>query len=284
MALFEDIGKFGELLSGLSLFVGAIIAGVSYWNFNRRTLYASWMEKYREAYAEFWNDSVIAEVRSWIINKQQYASLENILVKRLASKENDLTSDENLKLEKLDRFCALIFRIDLLQDDAMTRKQRSLWREIGGIYWLEKMQTPDRMALKKYVEQYWPNLNSGISNKLFVYGSLTNPAKLREQLGRSCESGGGQLRGYELKQGKWQYIIPNEGKTVRGRVLLNLTAADFEKLDKYEEVHPELREGKMRCLYVRKLVPVSIGIGRVKLCWVYLPNLPDWLPDWLQQA
>jgi gamma-glutamylcyclotransferase (GGCT)/AIG2-like uncharacterized protein YtfP len=282
--MLENLARIGQIASGLSLLAGAIIAGISYRNFYRRTLYASWMERYREAHAEFWNDTVIAEVRSWIVNKQQYASLENVLGKRLASEENDLTSDENFKLEKLDRFCALISRINLLQDDARTRKQRSLWQEIGGIYWLEKMQTPDRMALKRYVEQYWPNLNNEISNKLFVYGSLTNPAKLREQLGRSCESGGGQLRGYELMQGKWQYIIPNKGKTVRGWVLLNLTAADFEKLDKYEEVHPELREGKMRRLYIRKLEPVSIGIGRVKLCWVYLPNLPDWLPDWLQQA
>lgn len=284
MSLFENLGRIGEFVSGLSLLAGAIIAAISYWKFNRRTLYASWMERYREAYAEFWNDPIIAEVRSWIVNKLQYDELEKMLMKRLASEENNLGPEEDSKLEKVDRFCALIYRINLLEEDATTRRQKSLWREIGGTYWLEKFQAPERMIFKKYVEQYWRDLNRTISYKVFVYGTLTDPAKLRELLGRSCEAGHGQLKEYELNQGKWPYIISNEAKTVRGLTILNLTTDDIEKLDNYEVVHPELREGKMRRLYIRKLVPVSITSAKVELCWVYMPNLPDWLPDWLQQS
>ncbi len=275
--------KIGSLISGLSLFAGAVVAGISYWNFSRRTLYTNWIERYGKAHSEFWNDNDIAEARSCIEYRRQYDEISKIISKiilsRLTSEDGDLTDEEEKRLEKLDRFCALISRIYLLEEDATTAKQRNLWRDIGGVYFIERMQTPERMAFKRYIETFWPDLNKKISYNLFVYGTLIDPNTLSTLLSGPREVKRGRLFGYESRQGRWPYVVPKEGASVPGHILLGLTAEDLEKLDDYEEVLPQLRYGRKRRLYLRTLKPIQT-FGKFEQCWIYLPNLEDWEPDW----
>jgi gamma-glutamylcyclotransferase (GGCT)/AIG2-like uncharacterized protein YtfP len=283
--VLNSIAKVGPLLSGLGVVAGAIIAGISYLNFSRRTLYTNWIERYGKAHSEFWNDDHIAEIRSCIEYRRQYDEISKIIEKLMADRsraqDSDLTKDEEGKLEKLDRFCALISRIYLLEEDATTPKQQSLWRDIGGVYFIERMQSPERMAFKRYIETFWPDLNKKISYNLFVYGTLVDPNTRRKVLGGPRDVKQGRLIGYEACQGQWPYVVEKRGASVRGRILLDLTAEDLVKLDDYEEVLPQLRYGKKRRLYSRRLNPIQTS-EKFEQCWVYLPHLEDWEPDWKQ--
>jgi gamma-glutamylcyclotransferase (GGCT)/AIG2-like uncharacterized protein YtfP len=290
MDVLDCIAKVGPLLSGVGVIAGTGIAGLSYLNFSRRTLYANWIERYGKIHAEFWNDAGIAETRACIEYHRQYDEISKIISKLMSNRSTleygDLTESEEKKLEKLDRFCALISRMYLLEDDATTPKQRSLWRDIGGVYFITRMQIPERMAFKRYIEEFWPDLNKKISYNLFVYGTLTDPDTLSKELGIPRSAKSGRLDGYELRRGQWPYVVEKPGASVPGQIILGLTARDFDKLDHYENDYedefPQLRDGRKRCLYLRRLKPIQIfgKSGKSEQCWVYLPNLPDWLPEW----
>jgi len=98
---------------------------------------------------------------------------------------------------------------------------------------------------------------------LFVYGSLLDPARRQEIIGRQVETIPATLPGYELHRRRHFYIRKHPAKSVSGLLLLNLTPQGFEELDRYEEV-PRL--------YTREIVYTLDDGGNRVQCWVYLPT------------
>jgi gamma-glutamylcyclotransferase (GGCT)/AIG2-like uncharacterized protein YtfP len=98
---------------------------------------------------------------------------------------------------------------------------------------------------------------------LFVYGSLLEPARRQEIIGRQVETIPATLPGYELRRGRYFYIRKRPAISISGLLLLNLTPQDFEELDRYEEL-PRL--------YTREIVGAFDHGGNPLRCWVYLPT------------
>ena len=98
---------------------------------------------------------------------------------------------------------------------------------------------------------------------LFVYGSLVNPARRQEIIGRRIDTISATLPDYELGRARYFYIRKHPGISTTGLLLLNLTRRDFQALDRYEEI-PRL--------YTREKVEVFDQSGNPVRCWVYLPT------------
>lgn len=97
-----------------------------------------------------------------------------------------------------------------------------------------------------------------IARRLFVYGSLTDPRRLDEVLGRRHrgERFAARLAGFEriVDRYAYPYLVARPGAQVDGVLLLDLTSADLARLDRYEEV----ADG----IYRRELVEVeAFGCG-----------------------
>jgi gamma-glutamylcyclotransferase (GGCT)/AIG2-like uncharacterized protein YtfP len=100
-------------------------------------------------------------------------------------------------------------------------------------------------------------------SRVFVYGSLLNPKRQREVVGRELPMLPARLPGYERGRGRYFYIVARPGAETLGAILLDLDARDISALDRYEEV-PDL--------YKREAVTVmTAGNGRIT-CWCYMPT------------
>ncbi|HTT77187.1 MAG TPA: gamma-glutamylcyclotransferase family protein [Candidatus Binataceae bacterium] len=99
---------------------------------------------------------------------------------------------------------------------------------------------------------------------LFVYGSLIDPQRRAEVIGREIDAMPARLNGYERGRGRYWFIRQRAGRAATGAILENLTDAEFVRLDEYEEVP---------VLYTRERVRVSLIDGDAQReCWVYLPT------------
>ncbi len=103
---------------------------------------------------------------------------------------------------------------------------------------------------------------------LFVYGTLSDPAKRQEVMGRPCRVTPALLRGYERREGRYAYLVRKEGAEVHGWALADLGARDFTKLDAYEAVEPRLIAGARRRLYTRERAEVVTPDGQKLASWV----------------
>ena len=114
---------------------------------------------------------------------------------------------------------------------------------------------------------------------LFVYGTLCDPARVEDLLGHPCPATPARPPGFQRREGRWPYLVRTD---TTGFLLRGLTADDRTKLDAREGVQPALIEGAVRRLYTRARVTVLGPDNQPVLCWVTLPNLPDWKPEWQQ--
>ncbi len=98
---------------------------------------------------------------------------------------------------------------------------------------------------------------------LFAYGSLLD-ARVRDRLlGRPVTTSAAWLQEYERRRRHYFYIVKSAGSRTPGLILEDLSARDFELLDRYEEV-PRL--------YVRTRAEVIDARGETRRCWLYLPT------------
>jgi gamma-glutamylcyclotransferase (GGCT)/AIG2-like uncharacterized protein YtfP len=98
---------------------------------------------------------------------------------------------------------------------------------------------------------------------LFVYGSLLDPVRREEIIGRRVDIIPATLDDYEVGRARYFYIRKHPGMSSAGFLLLNLTPRDLQALDGYEEV-PRL--------YTREKVEVFDESGNPVRCWIYLPT------------
>lgn len=115
------------------------------------------------------------------------------------------------------------------------------------------------------------------THDLFVYGTLCDPARVRDLLGHPCPAIPVRLPSYRRHDGRWPYLTRDD---LAGFLLRGLTAYDMAKLDTYEGVQPTRIEGALRRLYTRERTTVLGPDDQPIPCWIYLPNLPDWKPEW----
>jgi gamma-glutamylcyclotransferase (GGCT)/AIG2-like uncharacterized protein YtfP len=101
--------------------------------------------------------------------------------------------------------------------------------------------------------------------KLFVYGTLMNPAERLRLLGRPVNASPARLAGYTRGKKRYYFVAKQVGAATDGAILEDLSADDLAILDEYEEVPT---------LYTRERIEVLAADGRKIECWIYLPT--DW--------
>jgi gamma-glutamylcyclotransferase (GGCT)/AIG2-like uncharacterized protein YtfP len=91
---------------------------------------------------------------------------------------------------------------------------------------------------------------------LFVYGTLTDPARVTALTGRQFERVDATLSGFERVNSPlgYAFILPRPAATVRGVLLLDIDLVSLAELDAYEA------EGD---LYRRQVVVVEVADRRV---------------------
>lgn len=114
---------------------------------------------------------------------------------------------------------------------------------------------------------------------LFVYGTLIRPDIQQAVIGRQCAMAPASLAGYEVKQGRWPYLVANPAATTAGFFLADLTDAELGKLDDYERVDVP---GVDPNIYERRRLDIRAAAGAMVSAWVYLPLLAKWPHDWLE--
>ena len=155
LAFFDALNKIGPFVSGVSLLIAALAAWVTLLLFHKRTLDINWIAGIRILYADFWDDTRMANVRVWLSSEKEYSIISEILIKRLTYKHNDLSLDENIKLDQIDRLCSFMARIAIFGRIPMTTKQRELYDSLY-VYWADVLQS--REELFEYIQRYWPDL------------------------------------------------------------------------------------------------------------------------------
>src|SRR5262245_43654950 len=87
---------------------------------------------------------------------------------------------------------------------------------------------------------------------LFVYGTLTDPKRVKALTGKKFERVDAVLRGFERFNSPlgYPFILPRPSSTLRGVLLLNIDHVSLVRLDSYE------LEGE---LYQRQVVVVEVA-------------------------
>jgi gamma-glutamylcyclotransferase (GGCT)/AIG2-like uncharacterized protein YtfP len=97
---------------------------------------------------------------------------------------------------------------------------------------------------------------------LFIYGSLLDPDRRAEIIGRPTTAIPAVVHGYERARRRYWFIRPRESAIVCGAILTDLTPAELAVIDAYEEV-PDL--------YTRERISVTLADDSIRECQVYLP-------------
>lgn len=100
--------------------------------------------------------------------------------------------------------------------------------------------------------------------RLFVYGTLLEPRHVRALTGKEFHYRDAVLRGFEKVAGAsaYPFVLPKEGRTVRGKVIEGLDADSVRRIDEYEG------EGH---LYYRQQVSVVVE-GQEVPAYTYVGN------------
>lgn len=150
----------------LATLVGAIIAGslafFTFWMIGLHTRRLQWFQAFQAIYEAFWNNDETSKFREMLVSDSAWEDWRSLIQKRLATDRNELSHDQNVELEKLDRFCALLVRIAFLRDTS-TRRWRRRLQDALFLFWLERIK--ERQELLRYIELYWGPLYEKLDQK-----------------------------------------------------------------------------------------------------------------------
>ncbi len=166
LVLGNDIGlqqsAVATICSATALAISAIIAFLAF-QLNRQNSQEPWVVTFRELHKEFWNDEDYAKVRAWLCCDEAYKKeLEPVLAKRLSGQ---VSIEEYLVIEKLDKFFALMLRVVYMHSEGMNLEQQTLFKSLNYYWWLHKVKT--RIEIKDYAELTTENLYPFIENAKF---------------------------------------------------------------------------------------------------------------------
>jgi hypothetical protein len=155
--ILAKIAPIGPILSGFGVILGATIAGLTAFYFTRRQTEDAWVDRFRALYGEFWKEEPIIEVREWIVNERSYKSLEEILIRRNSTDLCEVSHQDHVVLDKIDRFCSMLARIKSFDNTRIPIKHRPLLvKLLDGAFWVKKIKERDQLLI--YVEKHWPEL------------------------------------------------------------------------------------------------------------------------------
>jgi hypothetical protein len=124
---------------------------------NSKITQEPWSVIFRELHNEFWNDPEIARVRKWLCSDEAY---EKELLPVLQSRKcKPVDSSSYEILESLDKYCALMVRVNSLQSYktySMNAEQQYSYEVLGYDLWLHK--TIQRKEIHEYIKSHWKNL------------------------------------------------------------------------------------------------------------------------------
>jgi hypothetical protein len=119
-----------------------------------------WYENFSALYSEFWSDSDLVTVRTWIACSEAYSKIEPIIQKKLI--DNEVRESEYQVLEKIDKFCSITIRILHITPATRNPKYREMVRRLYLSYWIEKLR--EREYLHQYIERFWTTLSEAQTN------------------------------------------------------------------------------------------------------------------------
>lgn len=169
VAIVEDLAKYGPLVSGVSLAIGAAAAWYTAIRVTQRNAEKDRAQRveaerrraadtFQALCSEFWHNEDASYIRRCIVNEKEYPDIAPILAKRNATKYNELSREDNDVIEKIDRFCFLLVRMKSCADSGLLNPaQRGLWKKGREDFWLERMKKR-RPDFLEYVRRHWSEL------------------------------------------------------------------------------------------------------------------------------
>ena len=148
-------GEIGQLMSGTGVLITSLCAGVTVTLVSLHQKRRQWVDDFRALYAEFWNDKDISQVRRWIVSNKLYDEvLKPVLAQRIEKGYNDLDEDGSMKIDMIDKFMALINRLETLEESTRTKRQKTLVeRFLFSKHWTDKASS--RPELREYLATAW---------------------------------------------------------------------------------------------------------------------------------
>ncbi len=157
------LNMIGPFLSGIGILIAAAIGLISYIFIHRRAAQTAWIEAFRTLYSEFWKDNEITQVRRWITNDEEYKDIKDVLDKRMEGGDNNsMSTEDNDKIEKIDRFCSIMMRVKYFGQMEMTDQQRDLYNDTYKNFWAKKIS--QRPEFKKYIDKFWKGLSQWLNS------------------------------------------------------------------------------------------------------------------------
>lgn len=160
----------GSLLSGMALFLGALVAAATLFVFNLRSRNDLIYRDLSALYKRFWESDDLGKVRRWIDSDAEFAHLRTVLeIVNTSPLPRPLHTEEARNIELLDRFCAIMVEALFIREIGRNRRRRSLVDAMFLDHWLAKFAS--RPALFDYARNFWPHLFKHIKRR------ISSPAK-----------------------------------------------------------------------------------------------------------
>ena len=142
-----DQSAVAAICSAATIALSALIALMALQH-NRKNTQEPWMVTFRELHKEFWDDDDMTKVRTWICCDEAYRlTLLPVLNRRLSGQ---VSRDEYLILDTLDKFLALMLRVVIIQSSKMSNEQKKIFKGLNYYWWLH--QARNRTEIYKYIE------------------------------------------------------------------------------------------------------------------------------------
>lgn len=152
--MFETLKELSQPVIGLA----GVVVAVLLFRLNSAVRRDNWARTLREFHHAFWNDESIRQVREWIALDASYADVRDAFAKR--NKGESVTATEYEKLEKVDKFAALLLAYKQVSPTDWWHKKAS--RRLFDEYWLRQLTRAKRPELREYFERYYEELVSDL--------------------------------------------------------------------------------------------------------------------------
>jgi hypothetical protein len=176
----EPISLLTSITGAITSGAGAVIAWMLY-RLSENQQKDAWLKVYKEVHEAFWDDFVMAEVRSWIACEQSYLELKQVLQKRKDIDEGKLSADnldgtEYVLIDKLDKFLNLVLRINVVNSQLSSDYGQRAWKTLFIEYWLIESMKENRSELNWYVQRFFPEV---LDSTLLLAQSIEGKGKRR---------------------------------------------------------------------------------------------------------
>lgn len=156
----DDITKW---VSSIGVLVGAVSAIVTLIFITFEKKRTDQNNEFREIFQHFWDDEKVELARHIIDYEQEYKKALNAITKATKPSENENFSDKEIAcIEAIDKFCAIIARLNFYGLLPLYGKQKALSDKMFVNHWVAKIES--RTELKEYIQKFWPDFFNASAN------------------------------------------------------------------------------------------------------------------------